>query len=90
LAGRPAGSKKVHYVYILQSISEADQWYTGQTGDLKARLQIHNSGEAKHTGKHLPWKLVWYAAFENAERAIEFEKYLKSGSGRAFALRHLR
>jgi len=29
--------------------------------------------------------VIWYAAFETEEKARAFEKYLKSGSGAAFA-----
>jgi len=36
-----------------------------------------------------PWELVWYCAFPDKYRALEFEKYLKSHSGRAFAKKRL-
>ncbi|MGA7840315.1 MAG: GIY-YIG nuclease family protein, partial [Candidatus Acidiferrales bacterium] len=59
--------------------------YTGVTDDLKARLSKHNSGDVTHTAKYRPWRLKSYVAFADEARAIAFEKYLKSGSGRAFA-----
>jgi predicted GIY-YIG superfamily endonuclease len=38
-----------------------------------------------HTAKHKPWRLITYVAFADAAKAIAFERYLKSPSGRAFA-----
>ena len=73
------------YVYILQSVAEPTRFYTGITDDLKARLSVHNTGAVTHTAKHRPWKLKTYAAFSEEDRATAFERYLKSGSGRAFA-----
>jgi putative endonuclease len=73
------------YVYILQSLTTPDHFYTGITADLDARLSKHNSGEVAHTSKYRPWLIKTYVAFTNDDRALAFEKYLKSGSGRAFA-----
>jgi len=75
----------VKYVYILQSLSETERFYTGITDDLRARLSKHNSGSVTHTAKYRPWRIKSYVAFSDADRALAFEKYLKSGSGRAFA-----
>lgn len=79
----------MHYVYLLRSISDTTKTYIGLTDNLKARLKNHNEGGSFHTAKYLPWKLVGYIAFNNRQRAAEFERYLKSGSGHAFAKRHL-
>jgi predicted GIY-YIG superfamily endonuclease len=79
----------VHYVYLLQSLSHPNQRYIGLTSDLKARLAKHNAGGVPHTSKFTPWKLGTYVAFSTREQASQFELYLKSGSGRAFASRHL-
>lgn len=73
------------YVYILESLAEREHFYTGVTDDLKARLSTHNSGSVTHTAKHRPWRVKTYIAFSDEGRAFAFEKYLKSGSGRAFA-----
>ena len=62
--------------------------YLGRTDDLRVRLADHNAGRSAHTAKHRPWNLVQYHAFANERHAIEFERYLKSGSGRAFRKRH--
>ncbi len=58
------------------------------TSNLKQRLLEHNAGKCPHTSKSLPWKLKLYIAFETLSQAQRFERYLKSGSGHAFANRH--
>jgi putative endonuclease len=77
------------YVYILESIADAERHYTGLTDDLKMRLIRHNAGEVPHTSKFRPWRLNTYIAFSDQKRAVDFEKYLKSSSGRAFAKKRL-
>lgn len=77
------------YVYILQSEQGAEHFYTGITDDLDARLSRHNLGEVAHTSKYRPWRIKTYVAFTDEDRAFAFEKYLKSGSGRTFAKKHL-
>jgi putative endonuclease len=79
----------VKYVYILQSEQDVEHFYTGITGDLEAGLSRHNSGELVHTAKYRPWHIKSYVAFTDETRAFAFEKYLKSGSGRAFAKKRL-
>jgi len=76
-------------VYILQCIAEPDRFYTGFSDDLRGRLEDHNSGKVPHTSKFKPWRLNTYVAFSDRKRAIAFEKYLKSHSGRAFATKRL-
>lgn len=77
------------YVYIIRSIHHPEQEYTGATADLKKRMTYHNNEKSTHTAKFVPWKLVWYCAFPDKYKALEFEKYLKSHSGRAFAKKRL-
>ncbi len=76
------------YVYILESV-DGGHFYVGLTNDLKARLRDHNAGHVAHTSKFGPWRVKTYLAFDDYSRASAFEKYLKSGSGRAFALKRL-
>lgn len=59
------------------------------TDDLKARIRDHNAGKSSHTAKFMPWTLVTYLAFSDEKKAIEFERYLKTGSGWAFANKRL-
>ena len=80
----------MNYVYILRSVSYPDQFYTGLCSDVQARLAAHNAGQSPHTSKYKPWRLFSYHAFESRQTAAAFERYLKSGSGRAFALKHFR
>jgi predicted GIY-YIG superfamily endonuclease len=77
------------HVYILQSIAFPEHFYVGLTHDLGARLRKHNYGEVPHTAKFRPWRLKTYVAFSDRQKAAEFEKYLKSASGRAFAKKRL-
>lgn len=85
IAGTP-----VKYVYLLESIEFPAETYIGLTDDLRARVSAHNNGEARHTSKFKPWRLVTYLGFSDAEKAVAFERYLKSASGRAFANKRLR
>jgi putative endonuclease len=78
----------MHYVYILESIDGLHH-YTGQSGDLDARLAKHNAGAVPHTAKFKPWRIKSYVAFASEAKAIDFEHYLKTGSGRAFARKRL-
>jgi predicted GIY-YIG superfamily endonuclease len=78
----------MRYVYLLRSVSHPGQTYIGITDNLKRRLQDHNSGDSPHTSKYRPWDMVTAVEFADDAKAAEFEQYLKSGSGRAFAARH--
>jgi putative endonuclease len=76
------------YVYMLQSETAPDRFYVGSTLDLRKRFAEHNRGDSIHTSKFVPWKLVGYLAFSGHRKADEFEVYLKTASGRAFAKKH--
>ena len=78
----------MYYCYILLSGS-AHIFYYGYTENLESRLVQHNSGLVTSTKPHRPWKLVWYGAFSTMKEAKDFEAYLKSGSGKAFAYKRL-
>ena len=78
------------YVYLLESIDHPDQNYVGLANDLRARLAAHNAGGSPHTAKYKPWRLVTYLAFSDETKAVAFERYMKSASGRAFAKKRLR
>ena len=77
------------YVYIIQSQMHPERHYIGLTNDIDRRLKEHNAGHSSHTRKYRPWKMKTYLAFNNPDKAAEFEKYLKSASGRAFAKKRL-
>jgi predicted GIY-YIG superfamily endonuclease len=88
-AGHLKMMTKRYYVYILQSINFPDRFYTGFSEDLNTRLTEHNQGKCKHTLKYLPWRIKTAFMFTDQKKAIEFEKYLKSSSGRAFTKKRL-
>ena len=76
-------------MYILQSEADPERHYVGFTEDLKERLSRHNTGRVPHTSKHSPWRIQSAVAFSDRERALAFERYLKTASGRAFAKKRL-
>ena len=78
----------MYYVYIIQSQKDKS-YYVGMTKDLKIRLQEHNRGDVKFTLSKIPYELVWYCAFLSKKKALDFEKYLKQGSGFALAKKRL-
>ncbi len=78
----------MYYTYILLS-SKSHIFYFGSANDLEVRFQQHNSGKVHSTKPHLPWKLVWYGGFSTEKEARDFEQYLKTGSGKAFAYKRL-
>lgn len=83
-----AGAKR--FVYVLRSQTDPARYYTGLTSDLLARLAAHNAGLCTHTATGRPWQIDVAVEFSDEERAVRFERYLKSGSGCAFAKRRLR
>ena len=66
-------------VYVLQSIGNPERHYCGITSDVGQRVDRHTAGRTFHTDKYRPWRLSVTIAFDDLERAIRFEKYLKSG-----------
>ncbi len=75
----------MYYVYLIRSINFPAQKYIGHTDNLKERLETHNSGGSVHTKLYRPWELVIVLGFKHKLKATSFEKYLKSGAGKAFA-----
>lgn len=76
----------MYYVYILKCSNGNP--YTGCTDNLKDRIERHQNGYVPATKQLLPVRLISYFAFSNKYTAFNFEKYLKSGSGRAFLNKH--
>ena len=75
----------MYYVYLIRSIKYPKTIYVGYTTDIKKRLITHNSSGSIHTKKDKPWELITCTMFKDMDTAKQFEKYLKSQSGRAFA-----
>ena len=76
------------FVYILKSLKDGDL-YVGSTNNLRRRLADHNSGVVDSTRHRAPFTMEAYVAVRDKAKAIELEKYFKSGSGRAFINKHL-
>ena len=76
------------FVYVLKNSDTKPRFYVGLTSDVRARVSHHNSGRCPHTASRKPWHLHIAIEFPDEVPAIRFERYLKSGSGRAFAKRH--
>jgi predicted GIY-YIG superfamily endonuclease len=85
---RMAGAKNC--VYVLKSLGARPRYYTGLTSHVPSRLAQHNAGLCSHTASGRPWEVDVVIDFADEARARRFERYLKSGSGNAFAVRHLR
>lgn len=79
----------MYYVYIIKAINFPGKFYVGYTLNLQNRLEAHNHGQSIYTAEHKPWEPVLHLAFNNKSKALEFEKYLKSHSGRAFMQKRL-
>ena len=78
------------HVYILRSAAQPDRITIGFSSvDMPTRLARHNAGSTPATARYAPWRLAWYGAFPDRDTAMAFERYLKSGSGRAFLRKRL-
>jgi len=73
----------------LRSTNYPNQTYVGFTENVDARVKKHNEGGNVSTAGHRPWKLIFYCAFNDKSRALAFETYLKSHSGKAFSAKRL-
>lgn len=79
----------MYYVYLIESQHSARRRYVGYTENLRQRIADHNSGTNSSTAPFRPWCLITYLAFSTKRQALAFERYLKSGSGHAFARKRL-
>ena len=76
------------FVYVVRSDRHPTRHYVGLTSDVATRLEWHNAGQNEHAARDRPWHLLVSLEFRTSDAAGQFERYLKSGSGRAFAKRH--
>ena len=80
----------MYHTYILRSIGHPDRIYIGFSSvDMKIRLKRHNEGSTPATSRYRPWEMIWHGTFPDKQKALGFEEYLKSGSGRAFLHKRL-
>lgn len=89
-AGRFAKATFINkYMYYVYSLKCKDGYYIGCTEDFEDRINRHKKGQVLATANRLPLRLDFYFAIVDKYKAFELEKYLKSGSGRAFINKHL-
>jgi predicted GIY-YIG superfamily endonuclease len=74
-------------VYIL--ICSDESFYVGCTNNLENRCKRHSKGQVISTKYRLPVEVWTYIIFNDKYKAHKFEKYLKSGSDRAFLNKRL-
>jgi putative endonuclease len=79
-----AGMTDRRIVYVIRSRKDSTRHYIGRTADVASRLASHNAGESLQTRNFAPWAIVVSVQFASEELAGRFERFLKSGSGRAF------
>jgi putative endonuclease len=77
------------YTYVLYSPS-SDKHYTGFTGDLKKRLEEHRMGTTRTTSQMKDLELVYYEACRSKDDALDRERQLKTGFGRAYLRNRLK
>ena len=75
------------YVYILKLNN--GKYYIGYSSKLKNRVNDHIKGDVRQTKNFRPLKLIYYSAFRNKLKALQFEHYLKTPSGFAFRNKRL-
>ena len=76
--------REKYFVYILRSIDDPDRIYAGFTNDINRRIAEHNSGSQTYSSRYAPWELIAYVVFADRGKAMAFENYLKTPSGKAF------
>jgi len=79
----------MYFVYIIRSLVHRNRFYVGYTLDIQARLDMHNAGRSIYTHEHRPWELAFSCKFNEKAKALDFERYLKTHSGRAFMEKRL-
>jgi len=77
-----------HFVYILVSKTNPEKHYVGYSLNVEERLKKHNEDGVPYTSSYKPWEIKNYFAFVEKSKALAFEKYLKTHSGRAFSKKH--
>ena len=71
------------YTYVLKS-NKDDKLYVGFTSNLERRLEDHKEGKVNSTKNRRPFELIYYEACASKRKAINREKYFKTGFGRRF------
>lgn len=74
-------------VYILKC--KDGSYYTGFSSNIYNRVKADKAGEVKYTKSRLPVELIHISFFKEKQKAYDFERYLKTGSGIAFRNKRL-
>lgn len=83
LRAREHWIKDMYYTYVLKSAAD-EKFYIGYSEDVPKRLAEHNAGLVDATRNRLPVTLVYYEACRDKQKALQREKYFKTGFGRRF------
>ena len=73
----------MYFTYVLRSKTDS-KLYIGYTTNLKNRLYEHLTGKVESTKSRLPVELVYYEACLDKYKAMQREKYFKTGFGRKY------
>jgi putative endonuclease len=76
------------FVYVIHSLTNPERVFVEAAANVSLRIAAHNAGHSPQTAAHRPWKLVAVVQFGSEGTAQRFEKFLKSGAGRAFVKHH--
>ena len=78
------------FVYVLRSEIDPARHYVGVASESTSGSPGTTAVPSGYTANHRPWRVLVVESSSPDERAaaVRFEKYLKSGSGRAFTKRH--
>ena len=70
-----------YFVYVLKSCRDGSL-YVGSTYDVPMRLARHNNGDYRYTKGHRPWEVVYCEEYRSRSKALQRERFLKTGVGR--------
>ncbi len=73
----------MEYTYVLLSGRDG-RFYTGSTGDLRARFRDHAAGRVASTAYRRPLTLIYYEACRHPADAQRRERFLKTGKGKRY------
>ncbi|MEI7481632.1 MAG: GIY-YIG nuclease family protein [Elusimicrobiota bacterium] len=76
------------FTYILYSRS-TERYYIGSTDNLIRRFHEHSGDQEKATKGRGPWIMVYWASFSSHKEALAKERYLKSGAGYRWRIKHI-